>query len=265
MSLKKQTRMYAMLLIVVIFIAFGITTNRKVTSEITWNVLKFPKLALFIDTDADLAVSIGNYYFNVNNEGAYNLKKAKYYFNRALELDPDVLVAWHQLARINFLAGNFSDALLEINKQIEIHGDGSMSPYYVRGLIYGFMNEYEKAEKDFLIFAEWDEGNWAVYNDLAWIYFKNGDYEKAEQISRKGLGFDPNNPWLLNSYGVSLMNTNKSADANIALLKALDEAQKLTPLAWQKAYPGNNPNVAKEGLENFIEAIEFNVSLLADA
>ena len=263
MDLKKQVRIYAILLIVVIFIAFGITTNRKVASEITWNILKLPKLILFIDTDADVAVKIGNYYFNVNNEGAYDLEKAKYYFNKALELDPNVSDAWHQLARINFLAGNFGDALLEINKQIEIHDDGLMSSYYIRGLIYGFMDEHEMAEKDFLIFAEWDKENWAVHNDLAWIYFKNGDYEKAEQISRKGLDFNPNNPWLLNSYGVSLMNTNKSASANVALLKALDEAQKLTPFEWQKAYPGNNPNVAKEGLENFIEAIEFNVNLLA--
>ena len=161
----KQVFVYVILFIVVISAIFISSDARRIVRNVSWNTFKIPQLFLLVNKDADLAVSIGNYYFNVNNEGAYNLKKAKYYFNKALELDLDVSDAWHQLARINFLAGNFGDALLEINKQIEIHGDELMSSYYIRGLIYGFMDEYEMAEKDFLIFAEWDEGNWAVYND----------------------------------------------------------------------------------------------------
>ena len=43
----------------------------------------------------------GNYYFNVGGNGAYDLEKAEKYFNKALEIDPQVPDAWHQLARID--------------------------------------------------------------------------------------------------------------------------------------------------------------------
>ena len=97
---------------------------RADTSSFIWHeFLLFPRVALFFNNeDARLAKNIGNYYFNRRSEGAYDLEKAEIYFYRALEINPEIPRVWHQLARIDFLKGNFSGALEKINKQIDVHG-----------------------------------------------------------------------------------------------------------------------------------------------
>ncbi|OHA07862.1 MAG: hypothetical protein A2934_00195 [Candidatus Sungbacteria bacterium RIFCSPLOWO2_01_FULL_47_10] len=52
---------------------------------------------IFNRNDALLFVKIGNYYFNVKNSGIYNLTEAEKYFMRALNTDPNIRDAWHQL------------------------------------------------------------------------------------------------------------------------------------------------------------------------
>ena len=42
---------------------------------------------------------------------------------------------------------------------------------------------------------------------------------------------------------------------------AVKQAEKLTPAVWQKAYPGNNPAIAKEALRKMVDSIEFNLNL----
>jgi len=210
---------------------------------------------------AELALIAGNYYFNSYGQGVYDRAKAKKYFEKALKFDPNVPDAWHQLAGIDFIEGNFYVALNKINKQIEIHNDSFMASFYVRGLIQGYIGNFSQAEQDFKKFLEWDQRNWAAWNDLAWIYFMQGDYKKAQVASLKGLNVDPKNPWLLNSLGVSLLNQNKKAEARELFLEAKTYAEKLSEKDWQRAYPGNNPKSSKQGLEKIKKIIASNLEL----
>lgn len=218
----------------------------------------------FLGQIAGLSLRAGNYYFNVYGDGVYDLDKAQKYFNLALKIYPKVPDAWHQLARIDFLRGDYAAALQKINKQIEIHGDNFMASYYIRGLIYGYAGRLDEAEKDFLKFLEWDSKNWAAHNDLAWIYFQKGDYDSARTIAQKGLVFAPANPWLLTIYGASLINLEQKEEARIALEQALNEALKLTEKDWHRAYPGNDPRIAGRGIKEMISAIQFNLGLIVD-
>jgi len=240
---------------------------RADVSLYVWDEFRlFPHVALsFNDKDARLSKSIGNYYFNRFGEGAYDLEKAKIYFNRALEIDSQIPRVWHQLARIDFLNGSFNSSLIKINKEINIHGEEFKNVYYMRALLYGFMKQFDNAEKDFLKFLELEEKSWAAHNDLAWIYFQQGEYIKAEEIARKGLLYNPDNPWLLTSLGVSLINIGDKDSARVALTKALSEAWKLTEEDWQNAYPGNDPRIAQQGLAEMIKAIESNLLLVVDS
>ena len=213
---------------------------------------------------AKLALHAGNFYFNVEGDGVYNLDKARKYFEIALKLDPKVPDAWHQLSRIDFLRGDFYTALTNINKQIELHGENFMASFYVRGLIQGYMCKISAAEEDFKKFLEWDSQNWAALNDLAWIYFQQGEYEKAEEASRQGLDVAPQNPWLLNSLGVSLLNQGAKAEAREVFLKAQNYVALLTEKEWQKAYPGNDPKLADHGIENIKKIIAANLELASD-
>lgn len=227
-----------------------------------WAKTRTPQLVLFFDPDAELALKIGNYYFGVGQSGVYDIPRAEKYFRYALYLNPRVSDAWHQLARVDFLRGDFAGALEKINKQIEVHGDSFMASYYIRGLINGYAGNFDQAERDFKKFLEWDKTNWAVHNDLAWIYFQKGEYKKTEEIARRGLEFNRENAWLLTSLGVALLNQEKKGEAEEFLIQARTVAKVLTENDWHKAYPGNNPAWAAAGLQKMKEAIEFNLGLI---
>jgi len=48
------------------------------------------------------------------------------------------------------------------------------------------------------------------------------------------------------------------------LSRAIEEGRKLTEEDWKRAYPGNDPRLARQGLSAMIEALEFNLSLVVD-
>lgn len=259
---SKNAKIIFSVLGVLSIISVGFYYYRAEISLYAWNNYHiFPQMVMAFNEDATLALEVGNYYFNVYSNGVYDLKKAEYHFERALMLDLYVKDAWHQLARIDFLEGNFNGAIFKINKQIELHNDELMSSYYIRGLILGYMGRYDEAEENFLLFLEWDPKNWATHTDLAWVYFSGSEYQKSADIARAGLFYSQTNPWLLNMLGVALINTGEIDEAKKILEFALENANLLTETDWHKAYPGNNPNIGIQGLSEMKEAIQYNITL----
>ena len=244
---------------VVIFLFF---ISRDILANLAWKEYKLPAVASLLNkNNAELEFELGNHYFNVSGSGAYDLVKAEKHFERALAIDKNIPDAWHQLARIDFLRGNFPEAILKINKQIEIHGDSFMASYYMRGLISGYAGNFKQAEADFKKFLSWSKTNWAAHNDLAWVYFKLGEYKKVEMIAREGLAYSKNNPWLLTSLGASLLNQGRKSEAKKIFESARIAAAILTEKDWSRAYPGNNPDIALKGLEEMKKTIEYNLEL----
>jgi tetratricopeptide (TPR) repeat protein len=228
-----------------------------------WERLRVPGLALWLYPDAGLAMRIGNSYFSTETARAYDLTKARRYFARALAIDPAVPLAWHQVARIEFLQGHFADALDAINRQIALHGDRFIQPYYVRGLIHGYMRQFEQAEADLAKFLTWEPRSWAAHNDLAWVYFQMGRYADTERIASQGLRWNPDNPWLLNMLGVALLNLEARQEAQAVLTQALEETGALSVADWHRAYPGNHPDHAAKGIEEMHRVVEFNLGLVS--
>lgn len=245
----------------ILLVALGFFAREPI-GRFVWSTLGAPRIGLFLTKDAELALEIGNYYFNVYGDGIYDLNHARYYFEYALMLDSKVPDAWHQLARIDFLRGNYYDALDKINTQIVLHGDSFMASYYIRGLIYGYMGDLVHAKENFLKFKEWDPNNWAIHNDLAWIYFKMGEYTQAEREAREGLEWNQGNAWLLTALGVALLNQSNHDEARTTLLAAQKAITRLTEQDWHKAYPGNNPAVAAKGIREMAEIAKKNLALL---
>lgn len=241
----------------------GFLFSQDALARFVWQKYRIPAFVSFLMRhDAELGVELGNYYFNVYNDGVYDLDRAEKHFERALAIDPNVEKAWYQLSRIDFLQGKFTPAREKINKQLELHGDSIMASYYIRGLINGYAGRFKDAEKDFLKFLSWKKESWAAHNDLAWVYFSQGEYKKAEEVAREGLIFSPNNAWLLNSLGVSLLNLGKRDEARDVFLRAREAAALLTDVDWGRAYPGNDPLSAAPGLAGMKKAIEKNIELV---
>lgn len=258
-SRHKNEEVYVLFLLMFILLSgVFVYSVRAEIGNMTWASIRNPEMALFWNPSPLLAHNIGNYYFN---GGAYNLGLAEKYFKVELTHDPNARSAWHQLARIDFLRGNFTRARDDINKQIAIHSDTLMSSYYVRALINGYSGHLDEAATDFTFFLEKKPDSWAARNDLAWIYFQKGDFKNVETAARTGLTYHPDNPWLLTSLGVALLNLDKKDEAKKTLEKAKAVADGLTIADWGKAYPGNDPKFYGEGLEKMKKSIEFNLEL----
>lgn len=244
---------------VVLMTVLRVSSYRTSAAAAVWSRMHFAPLAVFLDPrGAELRLDIGNYYFG---GGAYDLGKAEYYLRQSLAIDPRIAGAHYQIARIHFIRGEFSSALDEINKELELYPDFKRS-YYVRGLIYGYNRQFKEAEADFKEFLTWKPESWAGNNDLAWIYFQEGKYAEARDAVRAGLKTAPDNPWLLNSLGVALLNIGDKAGAKEAFIRALAVLGSLSEADWGAAYPGNDPGVYAKGLSQMRASLEANLKLL---
>ncbi len=205
-------------------------------------------------------VQAGDWFFS---EGfSYNVVIADRLYYVAILVDPNVVDAWHQRARIAFLRGDFAVALIAINQQIALHGDSFMASYYIRGLINGYRKEYEAAEADFERFVAWDPTNWAANNDLAWIYFAEGKFVEAKHQAEFGLVHNTANPWLLTTHAMAVYNLGNPMVAAVELAQAREAVANLTVYQWMRAYPGNDPALAQEGLAAFRATIDSDLSLV---
>lgn len=214
---------------------------------------------------------LGDYYFNYGTyaDGTYDLTLARKHYEMALEENPiGDNWAWYQLGRIDFLEGRFNDALYKFDKQIEFFGNTQPSVYYMIALTHGYKarmwgasESWEPAAENFLHYLELDPSSPWARTDLAWIYFAQGSYDEMLEPLRVGLEINPDNPWLLNMYGLALLNTNDKEGAQEYFLKAKEKASDLTTEEWGRSYPGNDPKAWSKGLKEFQETIEFNLQL----
>lgn len=210
----------------------------------------------------------GQYYFNHGDaaDGSYDLVKAADYYRQALETAPHPL-AWYQLGRIDFLEGRNDEAIAKFQTQLELYGGLVPKAYYMLGLTYAFKamrqednDSWQDAEENFLQYIVFvDHAPWPAV-DLAWVYFMQGKYADMEPLLKKTLELHPENPWVLNMYGLALLNSEQhKGDASTYFLRARTEAVKLTANDWGDVYPGNNPHYWQQGRDEFITTIDKNI------
>ncbi len=240
------------------------------------------------------AVQIGLSKLEMREKGRnseYDYATAKKYFRRALELNPRERLAWYGIGMAAFTNGHFYTALESFNSELEIlkdplyeHTNVDDTPVlYMISLTNGFIKNFELAANGFTHLIEInanDPRSWAYYTDLAWVYFQQGKFEEIKEIMEGGilLGDDsvpnnerevdvggyaryPDNPWVLNMYALALHNLGETERAHELLLHAYEEVQKLTTDDWVRAYPGNDPEIAPVGLEDFMSTIRKNIDI----
>lgn len=199
----------------------------------------------------------------------YNLTLARAAFTRQLMLNPTFSeFSWYRLGRIDFVEGEFRSALYKFNEQISYFGDAVPNVYYMLGLTYGYLaqetgseEDWQQAEESFLTFMRYAPTSPWPRVDLAWVYFAQGNYEAMVPILEEGLQYEPDQPWLLNTYGLALLNTGETERARAIFMRAAEEAEKLTVEDWGEAYSGNDPQTWESSLEIFRNTIKDNLAL----
>ncbi len=212
------------------------------------------------DPNAARAFEDGEHHFNSSTyPAAYDIDRAQYYFQLALMQDPHLPYIYHELARVAFLEGNYPLALAYIDVQIQNQGDNTPTSYYMRALIEGFMKDYADAETDYARYMTFDPINWAAVNDYSWVLLKDNKPKQADAAIEKVLQYFPSNPWLLNSDAIALSEMGDATSARARIDAAETALAPLTPQSWSNAYPGNDPNIAGEGLDAFRAAVADNM------
>lgn len=243
-------------------------SSRDTLADIAWHRYSKPALALWlVRNDSKILGELGNYYFGGTiGNSEYDIKRAEQAYRRAVAADPKIFWGHYQLSRIHFIKGNFEEALREANEELKANPE-NLRALYVRGLIYGYrkyMGDLERAENDFYRFTEWAPTEWAGYNDLIWVLLKQEKYMGALAASHKafaGAHDAETNPWLWNSRGLAELNLGMKKEAILSFSKAVTTASELTGLDWKRAYPGNNPASASEGMEIFRKTLYGNLGL----
>jgi len=254
---------WAVWFLVVITIILVFTAKQDALANFVWQKYRIANLAILLDkNDSDLAMQIGNYYFN---GGAYNLDRAKKSYESAFNLKPDIQLAHYQISRIYFLKGDFNSALDEINKELKLRPEIPNS-YYVRGLILGYRGNFREAESDFFKFIKLIPSQWAGYNDLAWIQVKLKKFQDAKETILKSFKNIPlekdRNPWLWTSLGIAYLNLGEYNKAKEAFLSAEEKTNKINADYFWSAYPGNNPKQAENAYSQFKSILNLNLALV---
>lgn len=238
----------------IIFLLLGTTQY-----TIPFLVDTYESVSFGLFPSAQKAYEYGELHFNASYPQYYDVDLAKYYYYKAAALDPHLPYVWHEIARTSFIQGDFIRALAQIDIQIAQEGDGTANSFYVRGLIEAFMGDYPDAEKDYAHYYSLVPYTWPGANDYAWVLLKDNKPQEAVNILEPILVYYPNNPWLLNSDAIALYETGNTALARERIEAASRAAADLTPDDWSRAYPGNDPNIAQQGLDQFKAAVESNI------
>jgi tetratricopeptide (TPR) repeat protein len=266
---KQEVLLVVSAIAAVVALAGTVLLNEQVRTAAgvyAWELLGLPDAALALNPDPVLSKRIADYYFNVSgvHRDSYDVDAAQKYYLYTLQKNDRYPRAWFQLGRTQFLKGNFYSALFSLKRELAVTGDDIPSVYYMLGLTYGYADNIARAQEYFRKYLEYDPMGWYTYNDLAWLAFKDDDYERAAQLAREGLKYNPDNAWLLLSLGASLINLDEKEEARDVLKRAQTEANQLTVYDWGRAYPGNDPAMYPQGLAELRQAIEQNLQLAVE-
>lgn len=131
--------------------------------------------------------------------GLEHYTKARASFNRALELDRNLIEPRVRMIYIDLIEGRSEEARQQIRRLVR-RAPNEPSVHSVAAYVYRISGQYE------LALAAWDRLLKISPTDLVYassnrarIYIYQRDYDKAEAELAKGLAFEPNHP-LLRSY-----------------------------------------------------------------
>lgn len=195
----------------------------------------------------------------------YNTSIAKHFYIYAVGDSKDMPqpYAHHQLSRTYFIEGNFEPALYHAREELRYYPE-HVHTHYILGLTLGYMNREREAIESFSYFINLKPSSWAARNDMAWLQFRIGEIDEAMAAILPAAQSYPENPWVMNTYGVLLMNQGLFVEAEKALTQALHSSELMTDEEWGRAYPGNSPVIYKTGLEAMHASIRENLKKLQD-
>ncbi len=252
MKILKNKKIFALLVgLLVLLILFFLLSQNKITKKELTNQEKAVKIV----QEAD------KYFENATAE-SYDVAKADELYHQAHKLDTNNERAFYQLVRVYYVQGEFNDANSYGDEFIKKFPNNGRI-HYILGLNNAYARNLDRAEKEFKEFINSKEVGEAGYLDLAWVYFKKGEYQKAKETLEAGIQRFGDNAWLNLSLAMNKFNLGEDKKEVLALLeKAKTQAEKIDEKIWKRNYSSNDPKSYKDDINKFRKIIDLNIKLV---
>ena len=148
-----------------------------------------------------------------------DFKKAKYFFNKAIEIKPNFKEALNNLGTIHMQKGDNDEAKKYFEKSIIINSNFP-DAYNNIGILYKNLNQVQNAEKNFLKSIEVNKNYLNGYINLMQLYERLGENEKLYKIINKAETYFNSNPIIELYKGKAFFNSN-DFEKTITTLKSI--------------------------------------------
>ncbi|MDR1162447.1 MAG: tetratricopeptide repeat protein [Candidatus Accumulibacter sp.] len=129
------------------------------------------------------------------------LAKARGYFEKALEIDPSLAVAYNNLGIIFEMEGDFLRAEAEYSRAVEFNPE--MTPAYVNlGNCQNRRGQREDARASFQRAIALDPDGSSGWNNLALLFYGEQRFDEAEGAFQQALSADPDSAQVKFNYGL---------------------------------------------------------------
>jgi TolB-like protein/AraC-like DNA-binding protein len=190
--------------------------------------LKYYEMAIAADTNfAEAYSGLSNAWYNLSAWGWYKpyqdgIAKAREYFTRALEIDPDCAEA-HALKGVwlAYPEGKFEESKTELRKSLELDPNFSTAHQWYAQLLM-ITGPIDQAREHVDRAVELEPYFWVVHNLSAWIYYFEEEYEKGIDACITARDLNPDfvdNKWLFVLHYVRLGEGEKAATALYELFR----------------------------------------------
>ena len=138
-----------------------------------------------------------------------------HYFQLAIKLDPNFVIAYRDLARFQFNMGKRPEAIASITKAFEIRERASENERRsVEVLYYEVVaKDMEKAIETAELWKYTFSRFWQPYHTLAHLYFESGQYEKSAENGLEAVRLNPNYATVYTNPAGALFRLNRFSQA----------------------------------------------------
>lgn len=145
-------------------------------------------------------------YFNQGtaNGRIGNYKQAIKYFNKAIELNPELQRAYYNRAVAYEKLGNYDEAFKDFNKAIELNPQLAMF-YRGRGFAYAEIGNYDQAINDYNTAIELEPKYAEAYLHRGFAYADLGNHNQAIKDFNKAVELDPQYSSAYNDSGLAYL------------------------------------------------------------
>ena len=202
-----------------------------------------------IDINPEFAIAY------VNRARAFNLlnklDEALCDLDFAYKIDPKLEFIYSIKGNIFTRQGKYDDAEVELNNAIHLNLD-SPEAYYNRAYFYEERNQFDKSETDYKMAESLGmENKSMLYNNMAVLYRRKKEFDKAIEIIEKARSFSPAFPNIDGT--LALIYADKNDDENF--YKYLQIALEKGCPAWNYLHDsGFNKYRTSDRLETLLEA-----------